>query len=208
VEPGQFQVVPRVFLRKRRLVRADGSAPGGDAVPRVRELASKGPVWVVDLHGLDRNRADLDTLRKLAEKGNVWVDGASRYATDAMDLLVAGAERVVLRWSALASEEELRESVALSDAIVLALEYDGAIVPHPTMDGEARALALARDLELDVAVLDQRRAGTRVGLDRPLASRLASSGLRRWFAGGVRDDADAHELEAMGYQGCCIDEVP
>ncbi|HEV8361324.1 MAG TPA: HisA/HisF-related TIM barrel protein [Candidatus Thermoplasmatota archaeon] len=204
MEPGSFVVVPTVYLRKRKLVRADGAPTGEDVVPAVRSLAAKGLVCIVDLDGLARNKADLDTLRKVADKGNVWVDAGSRYATDAMDLIVAGAERVTLRWSALVDEEELREAQAVSDALVLGLEFDGAFQAHPKLGGEARAQELARELGLDVAVLDLARAGSVAGADRALAARFQSTGLPRWFAGGVRDMTDARELEALGYKGCLV----
>lgn len=205
VEPGAFETVPVVRLRKRRLLGASGDLLETDAVPRVRQLAAKGPVCVVDLDGLRRNKADLDTLRRMADKGNVWADAGSRFATDAMDLLVAGADRVTLRWGSLADEEELREAHAMSDALLLGLEYEGALVPNPRMGSdEGRGLALARELGLGLVVIDRARAGSRKGVDRGLAARFQASGLERWFTGGVRDREDARELQALGYKGCLV----
>lgn len=208
MEPGTFETVPMVRLQKRRLVAADGSPAPEPAVERVRELAAKGPVCVVDLDGLRRNKADLDTLRKMGERGHLWVDGGSRFATDAMDVLVAGAERATLRWSHLADEGELREAHEMSDALLLGLEYErGAFVRNPLLPaGEAGVLALARELGLGVVVIDRDAAADPLrGPDRALASRVQSTGLERWFLGGVRGEGDARDLEAMGYRGCLVD---
>lgn len=203
VEPGAFETVPFLSLQKRRVVRPDGSFDAA-SVERVRALAGKGPVCVVDLDGLARNKADLDTLRKMGEKGNLWADAGSRFATDAMDVLVAGAERATLRWSRLADEAELREAHEMSDALLLGLEYEGGAFVEGRMGREDRAIALARELSLAVVALDSARpAGA--GFDRSLASRLQSSGLERWFLGGVRDGQEARDLEAMGYKGCLVE---
>lgn len=207
VEPASFEVVPAVHLQKRRLVRPDGSHLDIQPVPKVRELAGKGMVCVVDFDGLRRNKADLGTLRKMAEKGNVWADAGSRFATDAMDLLIAGAERATLRWAALAGEKELREAheVVEPGALLLGLEYRGAIVPSRQLGAdEGKALALARELGLGIVVIDLARAGSKAGFDRSLASRFESTGLERWFAGGIRDSQDARDLEALGYKGCLV----
>lgn len=202
-EPGTFEVVPLAQLQKRRLVKADGSLDK-DAVDRVRELAAKAMVCVLDLDGLRRNKADLDTLRKMAEKGNVWADAGSRFATDAMDVLVAGAERVTLRWAHLAGESELREAHEMSDALVLGLEFRGGVFQaNPLLRaGEEQVVALARELGVAIAVIDQDpKPG---GVDRNLASRFQSTGLERWYLGGVRDGGDARELQALGYRGCLV----
>jgi uncharacterized protein related to proFAR isomerase len=208
VEPGTFELVPAVHIQRNRVVHPGDLSPleGPKPAERIRELAAKGLVCVVDHDGLQRNRANLDTLRRGAEKGNVWADAGSRFATDAMDLLVAGAERATLRWATLASEGELREAAEVSDSVVLGLEYNGPMVPNPVVQGdEGRALALARELGLGICVLDLARTGRGQGFDRSLASRFASTGLARWFGGGVRGGEEARELEAMGYAGALLE---
>ncbi|MCA1813355.1 MAG: hypothetical protein LC624_05315 [Halobacteriales archaeon] len=206
MEPGAFETIPQLTLQRRRLVQPGSWEPlAAEPVPRARELAAKGLVSIVDLDGLQRNKADLDTLRKCADKGNVWADAGSRFATDAMDVLVAGAERITMRWSTLAREEELRELAEMSDAVWLGLEHNGAFVPNPLVRGdEGHARAIAKDLNLGIVVIDLARTGTRRGFDKGIAARFDSSGLDRWFTGGVRDTADAREVEAMGYRGCLV----
>jgi len=209
VEPGTFEMLPMVRLRRRRLVDAEDHVLEQDPVAAVRARAPRGRIaYVIDQEGLGRNKADLDTLRKIADKSSVWVDAGSRFATDAMDLLVAGAERVTLRWSALADEEELREAAEVSepDRLILGLEMDGGLVGNDHIPGgEDRLLALARELGLGLIVLDLARAGRSDGLDRALAARFRDTGVPRWFAGGVRADGDPADLEGMGYRGCVVE---
>lgn len=208
VEPGQFQVMPSLRVHKRRVVDDQGQVVDRDAAGAVKALAAKGPVWVFDLDGLGRNKADLDSLRKAGDRGNVWVDAGSRFATDAMDVLVAGAERAALRWDHLASEAELSEAVEMSDALLLGLVFDrGRFQRNPLLEGdEQRVLGVARDLGLGIAVIDAtRRDLPGGGADRNLAARFTSTGLDRWFVGGVRDEADARELESLGYAGAVLE---
>jgi uncharacterized protein related to proFAR isomerase len=207
VEPGTFQVMPSLRVHKRRVVDAQGQVVDRSAADAVKALAAKGPVWVYDLDGLGRNKADLDTLRKAGDRGNVWVDAGSRFATDAMDVLVAGAEKATLRWDHLASEAELAEAVEMSDALLLGLVFDrGQFQRNPLLEGdEQRVLGVARDLGMGIAVIDATERPIPGGADRNLAARFAATGLDRWFVGGARDEADAREVEALGYQGAVLE---
>jgi uncharacterized protein related to proFAR isomerase len=206
VEPGSFEVVPRVRWQKRHLVGEDGARLEAPPVDRVRALAAKGMVAVSDLDGLARNKADLDTLRKASEKGNVWVDAGSRFATDVMDALVAGAERATVRWSCLVDREEAEEAAEFGEAgaLLLGLEFRGALLPHPKMGGEAEALALASALGWGIVVIDEAPA-VDVASYQALAGRFQGTGLERWYAGPLRSAGEARALETMGYRGVLVD---
>ncbi len=69
----------------------------GSAVETLRELRGEHDLlYVVDLDGHRRNRANLDVYKKVSRKAFLWLDAAPRRVEDVIDLVVAGAARVTL----------------------------------------------------------------------------------------------------------------
>ena len=109
--------------------------PGQDPERVLTSLARRfGRVVLVDVAGVRANDADLEFLSHAARRRAVWADAGSRYATDAMDLFVAGAEAVTLRWNTLDDPEELEEAGELCapGTLFVALEFPkGRFLAHP-----------------------------------------------------------------------------
>lgn len=170
-------------------------------------LAKHGKLCIVDLDGIQGNKPDLPLLQKLSRRGEVWADAGSRFAHDAMDLVVAGAHRVTLRLHTLASRDELAEAVDLLEEPFLGVEVRaGEVVLNEALgvDAPDRARDLVRSLDAGLVVIHLDRAGTVQGFDRILARRFAAEGRERWFAGGVRRREEVEELEKMGYDGVLV----
>ncbi|MFO8133709.1 MAG: hypothetical protein R6U10_07280 [Thermoplasmatota archaeon] len=67
------------------------------AVEALRELRDGHDlVYVVDLDGVRRNRANIDVYKAVSKKAFLWLDAAPRRVEDVIDLVVAGASRVTL----------------------------------------------------------------------------------------------------------------
>lgn len=136
-----FETVPVLHLDKRAFPEYPDAAP-----ERVlTELARRfGRVGLVDVEGVRANNADLEWIHAASKRRALWVDAGSRFATDAMDVLVAGASAVTVRWSTLRAADELEEAADLldPDALFLALEHPGGRLRAHAKDGRgADALA-------------------------------------------------------------------
>lgn len=68
------------------------------AVEALKELRGEHDlVYVLDLDGIQHNRANIDVYKKVSKKAFLWLDAAPRRVEDVIDLVVAGATRVTLQ---------------------------------------------------------------------------------------------------------------
>ncbi|HVL87770.1 MAG TPA: HisA/HisF-related TIM barrel protein [Candidatus Thermoplasmatota archaeon] len=199
-----MQLVPAAHVRRGRLTDAGGASLPPGSEERLAQAAGDGPAYLVDLEGLSRNRPDVEFLQRWTRRRPAWADTGAGTLPDVADSLVAGAERVTVRWSRLPDgESDLLDITEASDSVVLGLEFEGRFVANRADARDLRgALALASELSLPVLVIDLARAGKRAGVDAAIANEVASLHAgERWFAGGVRDASDAARLQEMGYAG-------
>jgi phosphoribosylformimino-5-aminoimidazole carboxamide ribonucleotide (ProFAR) isomerase len=121
----EIEVLPRIHILDKEAVY---QGPDGyltmdvDAFEAVSKLiADFEKVLIVDLNGVRNNRPKLDFIRAF-EKKSIWVDGGARMANNAIDLFIAGAEKVVLRTETLVSMDELLKAHELSDQLVFQMD--------------------------------------------------------------------------------------
>lgn len=162
-------------------------------------------IALVDAEGVRRNEPALEFVQAAARRRSLWLDAGSRYAEDAMDLFVAGAEAVTMRWNTLDSPKELEAAAELAqpDALFLGLEYPkGAFLPHRAYPRSAREVAAwAASLGVGLVFL----------LDEPDAHLLRSlpeAPTARWLQNLPRRLVD--DAQAMGYRGALVPpaEIP
>lgn len=189
-----FETLPVVHLHEGRFPEYPGQDP-----ERVLTSLSRrfGRVVLVDVAGVRANDADLEFLSHAARRRPVWVDAGSRYATDAMDLFVAGADAVTLRWNTLDEPEEMEEAAELCDpgTLYLALEFPhGQFLKHPRDK---------RDADEVVRYAESKGVGVVFVMDRADAAALAAlpgAATRRYVqAAAVPSDA-----QAAGLQGAIL----
>jgi hypothetical protein len=167
-----------------------------DVIDRIAERFRL--VYVVDLDGVELGEPQLEYLQEFARDVALWVDAGTRTADQAIDILVAGASRVVLSSGSLDGREELERAWALSSQIAFEIEL---------IDGR---LALAPGWDVD-AVVPLAKAVRAVGPDRLIISpresdpdwevvRAVASVLPTWVDGSYTP-ADARQLDASGASG-------
>lgn len=187
-----FEALPVVHLERGVFPEY----PGADVEAVLTELARRfGRVVVVDADGVRANDADLEAIQAASRRRALWVDAGSRYATDAMDLFVAGAEAVTMRWNTLHAPEELEEAAEMVQpgTLWLGLEFpQGRFLPNTRDKRDAAAVAewadsigvglvliLERPTEATLRALPASRSGRYVqGLPRALLDSAQSMGFR------------------------------
>lgn len=119
-----FEVVPVVHLEEGLLPELGGESVDSALTRLARRF---GRVALVDVSGVRRNQPQLEAVQAASRRRAVWIDAGSRFATDAMDLFIAGAESVTLRWNTLDSGKELEEAAELCEpsTLFLGLEHPG-----------------------------------------------------------------------------------
>ncbi|MHB8606494.1 MAG: beta/alpha barrel domain-containing protein [Thermoplasmatota archaeon] len=197
----QFTILPAVHLDDGRLTDWE---EGTDPLDALKALSrAHGEVFVIDARGVRRNKADLGFIEKASRGRVLWLDAGPRFATDAMDILVAGATRIAIRSAALATLDELREMAGVADATssYLSLEFhDGKFVEN-VLDRAQQPDALAREaaaVGLSLLVVSD-------SYDGALAARFASFAGEKWYrATRDADASDATALAKLGYAGLIV----
>jgi phosphoribosylformimino-5-aminoimidazole carboxamide ribonucleotide (ProFAR) isomerase len=83
---------------------------------------------ISDLSGIKRDRPQLDLLKSISTKMEIWVDPGTRYGTGVIDVLVAGADYVVIGTKTLKDLSELEKACELSENLIIDINYDDGIV--------------------------------------------------------------------------------
>ncbi|HXQ48412.1 MAG TPA: HisA/HisF-related TIM barrel protein [Thermoplasmata archaeon] len=164
-----------------------------------RLIADYERLYVVDLDGVDRDQPQLDYLQEIARGGEIWVDAGVRTADQAIDVLVAGAQRAVLSTAFLRSDRELRKAWRLSSDLVFEIEVrDGAVAgraPEWTGRGAFDVATAARAEAPTDLVLSYREAP----VDWTVARALARDG-PLWVDGSF-ELSDAPKLREYDCRG-------
>ncbi len=201
-DPVALEILPAVHLDQGGFPEL----PGEEVDAALTRLARRfGRVVVVDVAGIKRNQPELEQLQHTSKRRALWWDAGSRFATDAMDLFIAGAESVTLRWNTLQNAKELEEVASLCDpaTIHLALEYPrGTFLPHSKDRIPAADVArLADRLGMSVVYVVDRS-------DTSFLRTLPAVTGTRHVQGPV--SAVIGELEALGFTGAIVpaDRLP
>ncbi len=197
VYPAMEVNLPHVPGGKRNRAVEDGV---GEAQ---RLLEQHERLYVVDRRGLQKNRGDVVFLQEASAFGEVWSDAGPRYEEDIMDLLIAGASHVVVRWHTLDAREELERAAAISPHLSLALEFRGKdLVQNPREPGVTvkDLTRWAREHDVGIVVVGLPDEADRI---RPQDHAARVRGLTKHlhYLGPVQGAAERGNLEQMGYDG-------
>jgi hypothetical protein len=191
-----FELLPVVHVENRRFPEY----PGTDPERALTELSRRfGRVVLVDAGGVRANDPDIEFLQTAARKRSLWIDAGSRFATDAMDLFIAGAEAVTLRWNTLKSADELTEAASLCQpgSLFVGLEFPRGVFLKHRKDARAATEVVRFAESLSVGVVFQ--------LDRPDTAflRTLPPAMTPRYAQGVNASAAA-QLQELGFQGALV----
>lgn len=217
-----MDIYPAIDIHRGHLARLDGSVPTGAPVPGdpvelAQAYVAQGARW---LHVVDMDRAlgsgagnDRVVRRLCALSGvGVQVGGNITVADWALDMVAAGAARVVLGAAAALDPEYLerlvtrvgveRVAVAL-DVRAGALAARGSEAPLPVSLSDLTAL-LGRLGVRTVLHRDLARDGTLGGAELEGAAALAAQGFAVIAAGGVASLDEVRQATRLGLAGVIV----
>jgi uncharacterized protein related to proFAR isomerase len=124
----------------------------GKPVELAKELRfSHEIVFILDIDGIERNSPDLNLIRRMSGLVELWVDAGTLTSNGAMDMLVAGASKVVMGTKSILGMVHLGRAVELSENIIFSVDYDrGVLAAEPAMAEMATELLLNSALEMNV----------------------------------------------------------
>lgn len=169
----------------------------------VRQGAQR--IHLVDLDGARSGKVRPALVTAVAGVGvPVQASGGIRSRDDAIALLFAGADRVVVGTAAWPDPEPWLE---LGDQLILALDVlDGEVRASGWEKGTGVTLedALARSGDARLLVTGIDRDGTLAGPDLELVRRAVDRGRRVIAAGGVRSPDDVEDLARAGAEAVVV----
>lgn len=125
-----IEILPRVFgINGKAASIREGkyTATDLDLEECIKEVVSKyDKALLEDLNGLYGTMPQLEFLKKV-ERYDVWVDAGVRRCGGAMDVLVAGASRVIMRSLYLKRLGELEDAVKMSPNVVFQIDFNHSL---------------------------------------------------------------------------------
>jgi hypothetical protein len=125
-----LEILPWARIQGDRAFRGRETVPLAHLWPALEAALDRhGKALLWDLDGIEANRPRLDLLRPFEGMG-LWVDAGVRRSETVIDVLVAGADRAVVGTKCLWDLEELENAFALTENVLLQIDYDGRVL-HP-----------------------------------------------------------------------------
>lgn len=202
-----LEILPVVHARAGTLVGPDAEPLEEDLKTVTRRFSREhDALYLVDLDGIQRNKPDVSLVQQVSHRVHTWSDAGSRSAEDLMDLVIAGAEQVTLRYQTAQGLATLEDAVRLTENVALGMEFQGEeLVQNRAWPATPPELVdHAEDLGVPIVVVDLSRAGTKQGVDKSVAWHARHHGPGAYFAGGISDARDLDRLEDLGYQGALV----
>jgi hypothetical protein len=202
-------LAPCLLLRRGQVC-----LPGPDGpVPAVRESGGEFDVfdildelspryaflYLVDLDGLEHNDPQVEYIQELSREMPMWVDAGVRRADQAIDILVAGAQKAVLSSSYLGNPKELSRAWKLTTELVFEVEttagrVDEVAAPWATQD-PLELVRVARAVGIGSVVVSPHETEP----DWSLIASIARGGAT--WVDGTFDPADVRRLVESGASG-------
>lgn len=202
---------PCIFLERGRIVFPDRKTernlalvgPEGepvdvfDAVDHLLSIYHR--IYVVDVEGVHYQRPQFEYLQELTRGQEMWVDAGCRDADQMMDVLVAGASKVVISTASLRDGREISRSLKLSSQVVLDVQRsEGKIVSNDSDLADASVedlVSAARERGIREVILSSREET----VDWALVRRVAAGGPT--YVGGPFVPPAPQEAVSAGAQG-------
>ena len=156
-------------------------------------------LYLADLDGLEENDPQLEYIQELSRDMPLWVDSGVRTADQAIDILVAGAQKAVLSSAYLRGPKELRRAWKFSTELVFEVETGqgplGAVDPSWGTGDPFEIVRIARHVGIEAVVISPREADP----DWAMVATLAAGGPT--WVDGTFSTGDAPRLATAGATG-------
>lgn len=164
-------------------------------------------VLITDINGINRDKPQLELSRELSTKMKLWIDAGSRSRDGAIDVIVAGAERVVLGTKTLIDLGELEKALELSENVVLGIDYDDGIVSPKKTIREMAPLGLVEEVKSlgveEIIFTDLKHLSSEVHFSVDVGKALLKSNMKIYFHG--RFDRGLGTFKGMNLAGVIVE---
>jgi uncharacterized protein related to proFAR isomerase len=178
-----------------------------DIIKKLSEKYTK--VMITDLSGIKRDRPQLDLLKSISTKMEIWVDPGTRYGTGVIDVLVAGADYVVIGTKTLKGLSELEKACELSENIIIDINFDDGIVsPDKEIQDTPIQILAEKFREIGISTLiftDLKHITSGSSFEINAGRSSIVSGMDVYFHGEF--DRESRAFEKMDVKGLILENV-
>jgi phosphoribosylformimino-5-aminoimidazole carboxamide ribonucleotide (ProFAR) isomerase len=215
--PRGFELIPSlavmgstpVWVKDDRYspIRIDGSSVSVERL--VKELSDEfGALHYLDILGIRRGVVEWELFRSAVEKGgNIWADVGVVFSEGLIDVIMAGAQVVVVSTKMIDSLEEIVSSFELTENLFLQIDYDRSILSKDKNIRNMSPGELIKEMAsfgMENFILDDIREG-RERIDRKflqdVVRHLPSGGS---VYAGIEDLDEIEDLAGSGISGAII----
>jgi phosphoribosylformimino-5-aminoimidazole carboxamide ribonucleotide (ProFAR) isomerase len=154
-------------------------------------------VLITDLSGINRDRPQLDVLKSISTKMELWVDAGIRYGSGVIDVLVAGADYVILGTKTLRGLSELEKACELSENLMIDINYDDGIVsPDSEITDMPPSILAEKIKEVGIKSLiftDLKHITTGSSFELNVGKSMIHAGIDVYFHGAFESESRAFE---------------
>ncbi|MBN1540132.1 MAG: hypothetical protein JW939_08310 [Candidatus Thermoplasmatota archaeon] len=215
--PGDLQIIPSlavmgtapVWVKDNRYnpLRIDGS--GVPLITLVSELGGRyGALHYLDIIGIRRGNVDWGAFRAVADTSeSIWADIGIIYSETLIDVIMAGAQEVVVTTKMIDSLKEIVSSFELTENLIVQIDYDGSVVSKDRTMRRMDPSDLVEELSsfgIEMFILDDIREG-RDSMDRSfLESVMGAAPEEARIYAGIEDLKELKELADTGLAGAIV----
>jgi uncharacterized protein related to proFAR isomerase len=212
-----FDIIPAISVQRGHIVRAKDNRYIPFSFRKVRPdtldlidilYETFEVILILDLDGIYRNKPAVDLYKNISQLGDFWIDGGVRYCDAVIDILVTGAQKVVISTKTLADLNELKEAYELTENIVFGLDYNNGILsPNESLRTrspievlkEVGGFGIETCLFADLARVDANKT-----LENNLIRQMVDTGINLYVGGGVKS-RELRELSKLKISGAVVE---
>ena len=186
-----------------------------DADEIAEHLGDKhGALLAMDVDGIERAEVNYAAIQDLGDVAPLWVDAGIVTEEEAMDLIVAGADHVVVSSRTLEparlKDGLLARVVEIAENVVLGVHWEGGVRASGGGIGWSEVTPLARAARemgvMKTIFFDVDRSRSAGTLNFTAVRDLVEAGLATFVAGGTRFE-DLESLKRLGAAGIVMDAL-
>jgi uncharacterized protein related to proFAR isomerase len=212
-----FLEIPAISVMDKTIVLAQGSEYESltidDEVPDALDLIeliteNYEIVYITDINALMKSDPQIKFIRSVSDFCEVWLDGGVFNCESVYDLLVAGAQEVVVSSKTMENLMELAKACDLSENIIFELDFSAGVVSPNAQLQNMTPKKLAEEIkDLGISKLifaDLDRIGKKKTLERYIIQSLIELELEVYVGGGIKF-SDLSMLKKLGAYGAIIE---
>lgn len=196
-------IIPSVSIFKGNVVKVLNNKYNPINI-KFSDLIAFKTIYITDINGIEMGNPQLDFIKKNSLKKELWVDSGIRYSENVVDILISGAEYVIIGTKTLVSLKELEKTYEFTENIIFQIDYENGIISSDleiiNMGGKNLA-EKCKSIGISKIILADYSAIEKNSVNYKLVNELLSVGVGVYV---ITNKKFSYELEKIGVKGTIV----